>query len=403
MTRLRVLVFFLTVVVVGVVVYFVSLYARGYRFDSKHLRFSPNGLLVANSDPQGASVLVNGELVTATNTTVSLAPGTYDIEIKKEGFTSWKKRMVIEKEVVTEAQASLFRSIPSLSPVTFNGSYDPVASSELTKIAFAVLPQNGTDSTKLGLWVIETLNLPFGFAKEPKRITDGDLTGASWTWSPDSREILLTTKQGFFLLDVGTFTPQSVRVNVASKLTDIQEEWKKEGQTKLTAKLRNLPVEFQDIFLRKTKALKFSPDETKILYIASGSATLKENLVKALPGASTQKQDREIKDGQTYAYDIKEDRNFLIEADSFELTIEPDLYSASTKSLSWFPTSAHLVLAEEGKVTIMDYDGTNRQPVYTGSFVPPYAFPFASTGRLLILTNLGADSSLPNLYSVTIK
>lgn len=403
MTRLRVLIFFLTIVVVGVVAYFVSLYARGYRFDSKHLRFSPNGLLVANSDPQGASVLVNGELLTATNTTISLAPGTYDIEIKKESFTGWKKRMVIEKEVVTEAQASLFRSIPSLSPVTFNGSYNPVASSELTKIAFAVLPQNDTDPTKLGLWVIETLNLPFGFAKEPKRITDGDLTGASWNWSPDSREILLNTKQGVFLLDVGSYTPQGVRVNVASRLPDILKGWEKETQTKLTARLRGLPAEHQDVFLRKAKALKFSPDETKILYTASGSATLKPDLVKQLPGASTQKQEREIKDGQTYVYDIKEDRNFLIETEPSELTIDPDLYSSAKKSLSWFPTSAHLVLAEEGKVTVMDYDGTNRQPVYTGSFVAPYAFPFASTGKLLILTNLGADSSLPNLYSVTIK
>jgi hypothetical protein len=51
----------------------------------------------------------------------------------------------------------------------------------------------------------------------------------------------------------------------------------------------------------------------------------------------------------------------------------------------------------------MDYDGSNRQTVYTGSFITPFAFPFASADRLLILTNLGADSSLPNLYTVTIK
>ena len=403
MTKVRVFVFVLTVIIVGAVGYLVSLYARGYRFDGKSLKFSPSGLLVANSDPEGASVIVNGELKSATDATLSLAPGTYDIEIKKEGFLSWKKRLVIEKEVVTEANASLFRSVPSLTPVTFSGSASPVASSDFTKIAYAVLPENGDDPTKVGLWVMETLSLPFGFAKEPRRITDGNLNEASWTWSPDSREILLTTKLGLFLLDTGAFTPQAQRVNVASRLEEIQALWDKQKQTKLEARLRNLPQEHADVFIRKVQNLAFSPDETKILYTASGSATLKADLVKQLPGASTQKQEREIKEGQTYVYDIKEDRNFLIEQDSEELTISPDFYATSKKSLSWFPTSSHLVLAQDGKITIMDYDATNRQVVYTGSFVPPYAFPFASTGRLLILTNLGANSSLPNLYSVTIK
>jgi hypothetical protein len=403
MTKVRVFVFILTLIVVGTIGYLVSLYARGYRFDGKSLRFSPNGLLVATSDPNGGSVLVNGELKTATNTTISLAPGTYDVEIKKEGFMSWKKRLNIEKEVVSEANASLFRLVPSLTPVTFIGSANPVASSDFTKIAYAVYPENGDDPAKVGLWVMETLNLPFGFAKEPRRVTDGDLSKASWLWSPDRREILLTNQLGVFLLDSGQFTPQSQRVNVASRLEEIKATWEEENQTKLEARLRNLPAEHADAFTRKVRSLAFSPDETKILYIASGSATLKPDLVKQLPGASTQKQEREIKEGQIYIYDIKEDRNFLIEQDSEELTIEPDLYSTAKRSISWFPTSSHLVLAEEGKVTIMDYDGTNRQPVYTGSFVPPYAFPFASTGRLLILTNLGADSSLPNLYSVTIK
>ena len=403
MTKVRVLAFLLTLVVVGTVGYLGSLFARGYRFDGKGLKMSPNGLLVANSDPDGASVLVNGELKTATDATLSLSPGTYDVEIKKEGFMSWKKRLTIEKEIVTEANVSLFRSVPSLTPVTFSGSANPVASSDFTKIAYAVYPENGDDPTKVGLWVMETLNLPFGFGKEPRRITDGDLTKASWTWSPDSREILLTNRQGVFLMDTGSFTPQTQRVNVASKLKETQALWDKEKRTKLEARLRNLPPEHAEVFTRKVQYLAFSPDETKILYTASGSATMKADLVKQLPGASTQKQEREIKEGQTYVYDIIEDRNFLIEADSAELTISPDLYATSKKSLSWFPTSNHLVLVEEGQIIILDYDGTNRQIVYTGSFVSPYAFPFASTSRLLILTNLGADSSLPNLYSVTIK
>jgi hypothetical protein len=381
MTKIRVLIFLLTIVVVGSLGTIISLYARGYRFDVKTFRFEPNGLFVVKSDPDGAQVFINTELKTATNATVPLPPDTYDVEIRKEGYFSWKKRLVIEKEIVTEANASLFKAVPSLSAVTFSGNINPVPTNDLTKIAYAV--------PKTGLWVIETVNLPLGFAKDPRQITDGDLTGASWEWSPNGREILLTTKTGIFLLDAGRFTPQNQRVNITSGKTEILAEWEEKRKIKLTAQIRGLPEELVDILERKTSSIIFSPDETKILYTASSSAELADNLIKPLPGASTQKQERQIKAGKTYVYDIKEDRNFSV--------------SNSAATLRWFPTSQHLVLAEDGKITIMDYDGTNRQEVYSGSYISPHAFPTVNKERLLILTNLGADSVLPNLYSLSLK
>ena len=381
MTKIRVLIFLLTIIIVGSLGTIISLYARGYRFDVKTFRFEPNGLLVIKSDPDGAQVFINTELKTATNTTIPLPPDTYDVEIRKEGYLSWKKRLVIEKEIVTEANASLFKAVPSLSAVTFSGNINPVPTNDLTKIAYAV--------PKTGLWVIETVNLPLGFAKDPRQITDGDLTGAFWEWSPNGREILLITKTGIFLLDAGHFTPQNQRVNITSGKTEILAEWEKERKIKLAAQIKKLPGELVDILERKTDLITFSPDETKILYTASSSAELSDNLIKPLPGASTQKQERQIKAGKAYVYDIKEDRNFSI--------------SNSAATLRWFPTSQHLVLAEDGKITIMDYDGTNRQEVYSGSYIAPHAFPTVNDERLLILTNLGADSVLPNLYSLSLK
>ena len=51
----------------------------------------------------------------------------------------------------------------------------------------------------------------------------------------------------------------------------------------------------------------------------------------------------------------------------------------------------------------MDYDGTNRQEVYAGSYVAPHAYPALTTDRIIILTNLGANTSPPNLYSLSLK
>lgn len=379
MTKIRIFIVILTILVVGPVGYLASLYARGFRFDKKTFRFTPNGILVVKSDPSGAQVFINGDLITATDASISLSPGNYDVSVKKNGYLAWAKRLNIEKEVVTEADVSLFRLVPSLSPLTFSGCVNPKISADYAKIA-CTIPNDG-------LWVIETLNLPFGFVREPKRITDGAFTDAFLDFSPSDREILVTTKSGMYLLDSGTFTPQSQRVNVAGKKDSILANWQKEKDTKLNAQLKNLPDELINILTKRSSSVIFSFDETKILYTASASGFLRDNLAPPLPGSSTQKQERDIKQGNTYVYDIKEDRNFLIEGDV----------------LRWFPTSKHLILAEENKISIMDYDGTNRQVVYTGSYVAPFAFPSSSPGKLLILTNLGGNSALPNLYSLSLK
>lgn len=388
MTKLRLLIFLLTVLVVGTLGTFTVYYARGYRFDWQHLRFSPNGLLVAKSEPTGAQIFVNGDLKTATDATVSLSPGTYDVTIKKDGYIPWEKRLVIEKEVVTVANINLFRIAPSLTALTFDGVLSPVSAEDYSKIAFGV-PSKSPGDVKAGLWIIDTADLPLGFSRDPRRVTEGDLEGAFWEFSPDGRQILLTTASGVYLLDAGTFTPQNERVNISSRKEATLASWGQERQTKLSAQLRSLPEEVADVLNRKASQVLFSPDETKILYTASGSANLSDNLIKPLPGSSTQKQERAVEEGKTYVYDIKEDRNFLVgEGEAF---------------LRWFPTSRHLVYPEDGKITILEYDGTNRQSVYTGSYSRPHAFPYVNTSKLLILTNLGAGDSPANLYSLSLK
>lgn len=405
MTKVRVFFFLLTILIVGAVGVFISFYARGYRFDLKTLKFQPNGILVIQSEPTGASVYIDGELKTATNATLSVAPGTYDVEVKKDGFFSWYKRLTIEKEIVTQETVSLFKNAPSLSPVTFSGAVNPIASRDGTKVAYAVLPGKNVDQDKIGLWVMDTFTLPLGFTNEPKRITDGDLTNSTYIFSPDNRQILLTTSNGVYLLDSGSFTAQSQRVNITSKKESTLKEWATDISLKNAGLIKNLPPELADILQRKSSEVVFSPDENMIAYTASSSGILPDNLIKPLPGASTQNQERNIQSGHTYVYDIKEDRNFLITDQSVSLT--PQLTTLNdtqtAPALRWMPSSRHLLEAEDGKVIVMDYDGTNKEIVYSGSYVSPYAFPFSNSTKLLILTNLGGSSSATNLYTLTVK
>lgn len=408
MTRLRLFAFFSTLVFVLVVGFLVSLFARGYRFDTKTFRIRPSGILVVTSVPQGAEIYINAELESATNTTLYLPPNTYDIEVRKEGFLTWKKRLTVKKEEVMRVDPYLFQSTPSLSALTSTGVLRPILSPDGTKIAYGVPNDKGTKESKTGIWLLELADLPIGFSREPRQITDIAPEGTTWQFSPDSRELLLTTLNGNFIIPTASMTPQTRLVNLpADKLKTRLDEWKKEGDKKLQSKIERLPKEMQDILKRKTKALEFSPDENKVLYTASGSAQIPDNLIPPLPGSSTQRQERSIKDGKTYVYDIKEDRNFLIDENSKDLIIgnwKMENGKSQGSALRWFPTSNHLVLAEPDKITIMDYDGINRQVVWATPYEVPYAIPTPNTAQLLILTSLGAgNGNASNLYALRLR
>lgn len=409
MTKIRVLVLFSTLTIIILFAYLFSLYARGYRFNRQTWRFSPSGLLVVKSNPDAAQIFIDNEVKGVTNNNISLAPGTYDVTIKKEGYYDWYKRLTITKEIVTEASIVLFKKAPSLSAITFSGSIQPTISSDFSKIAYMVpATTENVNNDKEGLWVIETINLPLGFSRDPKRITDGNLEETTWQFSPNSREILLNTQQGKYLLDSGTFTPQGKRINLSSQIETLLKTWQNDELVRLSSQIRSLPEPLKEILKDNSSKVIFSSDETKILYLVSSDFTLPEKLIPTYPGASTQKEERELKANRAYVYDTKEDRNFFIgEKDNnslknCQLKTSAILLSCDS-TLTWLPTSGHLLLTNSNKITIMDYDGTNRQEIYSGTYSSPFAFPVASTDRILFLTNLGASDTVPNLYYLGIK
>ena len=191
----------------------------------------------------------------------------------------------------------LFPVAPSLSALTFTGALNPILSPDRTKIAYAIPTQNGTEKDKTGLWVIELGNLPIGFSRDPRQITDAEVNESSWQWSPDSRKLLLTTPQGTFLVNAGALTPQKKLVNIqGAALEKLLLGWEEKINKKLKSQLKHLPEAMQDILERKAENIVFSPDENKVLYVASGGAKIPNNLIQELPGSSTQEQERNIKE-----------------------------------------------------------------------------------------------------------
>lgn len=390
MPKLRVFILMTTFLVVGLIGTAAILYARGYRLGLKQdqITLGPTGLLVANSEPKAAQVFVNDELKTATDNTLSLPPGEYNVTIKKEGYQPWQKHITINKEVVTQIDAFLIASAPSLTALSLSGATNPTINDDNSKMVY-VVPKSEDNQDKAGLWLIESNNLPIGFNREPRQITDGDLTGATFEFSPDSRQLMMTNDKGNYLLDLGTFTPQALRVNVGSKYKTTIEEWNSEKTKRLAAQVNYLPDKIESVFLNNASNIRFSADDNRILYTASGSANLAEGLVDELPGSSTQEQKRDIQDGETYVYDIREDKNFKV-ADKGQIVY-------------WLPNSLNLVKPLEGKINVLDYDGTNEKTIFSGTYNYPHAYPSINSNKLLVLTSFGSADSHTNLYWLSLQ
>lgn len=402
-------------------------YGRGYRVDLTKNSLKSTGLLAATSDPIGAQVYVEGELNTATNNSINVEPGWYTVRIDKEGYISWQKKLLMQPEIVTRADAFLFPANPSLSPVTATGIEKPQLSPDGTKVAYTIpLPKNADPllAKKAGLWVYELVERTLGRNRDPKQIGTSDsvfnFSIAQIVWSPDSREIMATNGVLVRLYDLDRL--ENIQL-VTNSYKTILAEWESQRLTKERQKLLAFKQPIIDMATKSARIISFSPDESKILYQATAAATIPPILVPPLIGTNSTEEARAIVPEKFYVYDAKEDKNYFVmdktELPQIKATPTPtprkgkqpqqvssvtiDQYS-NIIPLHWFPTSRHLVLTLEGKIDIMEYDRTNWITIYSGPFVDGFFAPWPNGSRIIILTNFNDKAgSLPNLYTVNLR
>lgn len=381
----------------------VILFGSGYRlgFGGNGAILSGTGLLVTTSSPNGAQVFINGHLTTATDNTINLAPGVYDIKIFKEGYFPWEKKITIKKEVVSKADALLFPNAPKLESITNIGISNPVVDPSKTKIAYLVASQS---AVKNGIYVLDMTSRPIlTLQSNSTQIVNDTLNSFSnsiLSWSPDSAQLLTKIKGISFST---TYLLQSTSLNdnpqdVTETISTVNNAWTKLKTEKEKALMDSLSKKLKKAVAENFNILEWSGDETKILYQASRSATLNPIIIPPLIGTDSTAQVRDIKKGEIYVYDIKEDRNYKI-LDALPKKQEEN----SPLSIKWYPDSKHLIYVHDQKIDMMEYDAINQTTVYAGPFVNDYVFPWPDATKLVILTNLGNPSIAPNLYTVGLK
>ncbi len=374
----------------------VILYGKGYRFSFEKGRpdLSGTGLLVATSIPDGAQVFINGHLTTATDNTINLAPGSYEVKIIKEGYFPWNKKIIVKNEVVAKADAYLFPTAPKLENITSIGVNNPVLDPTQTKIAYNVASQSAV--TKNGVYVLDMSARPIltlqSAATQIADDTLGSFSTSLLSWSPDASQLIATISgQATYLLNSRGFNqnPQDVTETIAG----VNTTWNKQETQKEKARLNALSSKLRTLVVNNFNVIGWSLDETKVLYRAKVSAKLPTIITPRMIGANSTEEQRSLKKDSVYTYDLKEDRNYLI-LDSLNTTSKP---------LSWFPDSKHLLYVNNQKVEIMEYDGQNITTIYAGPFVNDYVFSWPDATKIVILTNLGNPNISANLYTIGLK
>lgn len=385
----------------------IVLYGRGYRigFDKGRPDVAKTGLLHVTSLPDGAQVFINNHLTTATDNTVSLAPGEYQVKIQKEGFFSWEKTLRIEEEVVTKAEALLFPTTPKLENITTSGAQGPVLDPSRTKIAYRVASQS---ARRNGIFVYDmNANTVLSLQGAIKQVSDDTialLSTATLSWSPDGQEILASISGQFetptyYLLNARDFNaePQDVTLTVDSiKLT-----WQREKNEKERSRANGLKSKLRRFLAENAHIESWSADEKKFLYVASNSAEMPIIITPRLLGINNLKEDRSVKKNNLYIYDTVEDVNIKI-LDSVSEACQQYLEACELPT-SWHPGGSNLIHVSDGKINMMDYDGTNATTVYAGPFLDNYVFPWPNGSKVVILTNFNNQTVAPNLYTISLR
>jgi hypothetical protein len=329
-------------------------YAQGYR-PTMTGSLKGTGLLSANSYPSAAEVYVNGRLTTATDNTLNLDPAEYQIDIKKDGFHTWSKKIKVVAELVTETNAQLFPTSPTLEPLTYTGALGSIPSPDGNKLAFTVASASAV--AKNGLYIQDLGSSPISLNRSARQITRTeagyDYTTASYTWSPNGTQLLVAFKNGaHLLLDTSTFNDLATLKDVTVTLPQTLSEWELELARDERVQMLKLPDFLQTVATASATNLYFSPDNKKLLYQATAAFTLPDNLIPPLPSSSTQTESRTTKIGSWYVYDLKEDKNFLI-SDGVLPSPTPSASPKNTK-ITTIHDLPSTILFTPSKLTLVD-------------------------------------------------
>lgn len=196
----------------------IALYSWGYRIDFDSKRIVQTGAFYFKVFPRSSQIYLDGKSAKKTDfffgaaLVENLLPGKYEVEIKKEGFYSWKKTLEIKEAGVTDAKnIVLVPQAPAFSNLAKNVAavfFSPDGKK-------AVLMEAGNNS-----WALKLLEMEKNVKSHLLESKDVAIAGASLSdlkFSPDSKKILLKAGLRYFLVNPEKSPAELLSLDFAGK------------------------------------------------------------------------------------------------------------------------------------------------------------------------------------------
>jgi hypothetical protein len=374
-------------------------FARGYRIDLQNKSLTSTGILAISSYPNAAKIYIDNQLKGVTDANLTLPPGNYNIDIKKDGYTSWSRKINLKGELVVTVEPILFPVSPSLSPLTNLGIIKAVPVEE---------GERNIIFTQDGIYLFETSHPTLPFFPPLKTIIKKslfpdtiDFSNAKVTISPDFKQGIFEFGDVSYLLSLEEENLNPLNVTMSKEV--LISAWEKQKQKDIEKILETFPEDFSKIATASFQIISFSPNETKVLYQALENVNLGPIITPPLVVANQSEEERSLKKGRIYIYDKKEDKNFKISNFQFPASKTASSFESLSSNLKWYFDSRHLVIEENKKISIIEYDNTNKQAVYSGPFEADF-FTTTNDGKIIALINLNPEvNELPDLYLIGIR
>ncbi|MDQ3098709.1 MAG: PEGA domain-containing protein [bacterium] len=438
--KTRILVSIASVVILGLGTLIGVLLVQGYTYDTKNKRVVQTGVLVVNSVPNGAQIYIDDHYQNVTNTSISFLPAkNYKIRITKEGYIPWEKEITINNQIISEIEAIMWPATPSVNPITNTGAIGVKLSPDMQKAAYAI---RFNEQDKAGLWIMDMAKRTVfsgtstDYTQIARNTSSLDFSSAELLWSPDSKQILATLQEGNkpeprftrnFLLDISRLntTPSDVTLTKDSQLKTWNDELGKIQNVRMT-KMAGDP-EGTRIASESAIPLKWSYDETMFLYAtrdpSSSSVTEKPKVVVIPSFTKTTKVatiSATVPDAPVATAAAEYVRQIESQTASYSGDMNIKVYHVMQKKsfdlpkaqyYAWYPAEEkadreiqHLVMVDDGSISIIETDGKNKSTIYSGPFENNIAFPWPDGGRLVILTNFNFKAgSEPNIYTINLR
>jgi len=382
-------------------------WARGFKPDFKNGKIERTGLIVASSVPTAAQVYLDDRLTSATDTNIAfLEPKTYKVRIQKDGYTIWEKEIEVKADLATEIKALLFPQAPEIKPLTTTGAFNPSLSPEGTKIVYGVSSERG------GLYLLSMPDRPFPFRQDTRLLvknlpagrqaqTSFDFSKSKFIWSPDSKQVIaqFETDDGKPLANLLVDTEKTDQEpnDITASLTATINSWQEQINSHTQTLAVTVPDEIKSATAEaEPNSSQLTADSSQKKQSVSREPTT-TNLLNYFPTGLIFSPDEEKilyknKGGQYKVYDLKNKKEYLL----------PEFKDLVT--LSWYPDSNHLVVAQKDLIFIIEADGTNKMTVFSGKFEDGFVFAHPAGNRLIILTALTQTEGTPaNLYSINLR